>query len=274
MTHGAYAEQVLAILEEATGISGTTHLTEGRAFPSGMAFLPGAAVKFPDDSVVTADRVGMWVEGGHVCMSMWPGELQPQYKRLYSDPRKIEALGTLSHERGWQLNSNFHLAHRFAAPQQRWYPRRRLAGREYVRQWIDDFRDGRAGGRTRAQLEDPGFLQWLVERGYAADTELTTLDAWLSSKSPGIQIHIRPSVEVLRTWQLPFAVAPGPRAGFVAEVRQAIDQVLAALGEPELKKVCVGEASRRAGGAAAPDGSATQMEACPTCHIDHAGECY
>jgi hypothetical protein len=140
LTYGHHLEQVLEILEEATGISGKVHPTDGVAFPSGLPFLPGAAVKFPENRVVAPDRVGMWVDGGNTCMSMWPCELQPQYKRVYSDPKKVEALIALAHEPGWQLNSNFHLAYRFAAPQQRWYPRRHLAGPAYVRQWIDDLR--------------------------------------------------------------------------------------------------------------------------------------
>jgi O-acetyl-ADP-ribose deacetylase len=67
----------------------------------------------------------------------------------------------------------------------------------YVRQWIDDFRVGRAGGRTREQIEDTGFRRWLMERGYAQDIELATLDDWLNSRPLGIQFQIRPSVQVL-----------------------------------------------------------------------------
>ncbi|KUI43887.1 hypothetical protein AU198_25530 [Mycobacterium sp. GA-1199] len=38
-----------------------------------------------------------------------------------------------------------------AGPLQRWCPRRNLPGSSYVCQWIDDFREGRARGRSREE---------------------------------------------------------------------------------------------------------------------------
>jgi hypothetical protein len=273
MTDAHHVRQDLAILEDATHISGRINTTGVMAFPSGIAILPGAWVKFPEGRVVAADRVGMWVDAGNICMSVWPCELQPQYKRVYSDPKKVEALIALGREPSWELNANFHLAHRFAAPEQRWYPGRHLAGPAYVRQWIDDFREGRAKGRSREQLQGPSFRRWLVERGYATDPELTTLDEWLNSKSSGIKFHIRPGVQVLRTWKFPTVVAQERRAEFVAEVRRAIDQALTALGEPDLAVLRVEKPTRSLPRRDAGQVGAAEEAACPMCQTVHAGEC-
>jgi hypothetical protein len=224
---------LLAILREATNVSATsTH--GGVASPSGAIFPPGVTAKFPGDQVVTFDRVAMWVVGGDVCLSMCPGELKPQYTRLYSDPAKVEALIALTEQAGWELTANFHLAYPYAQPHLRWYPRPQLSGPKYVRQWVDDFRGGRTRGGSRERVQDASFGAWLVERSYAAEADLTNLDEWLNAKAPRTPIQIRPSVRVTRTWSSQDAAELDRKGEFATEVRAAIDQVLTALREPTL----------------------------------------
>jgi O-acetyl-ADP-ribose deacetylase len=225
------------ILEEATKISATTYKGGGVFTPRGQPLLPGVTAKFPANRVVAFDRVNMWVDGQRVCLGMWPAELKPQYTRVYSDPTKVEALITLVDHAELELHSNFHLAYRFAQPIQRWYPRRRLPGAQYVSQWIDDFRGDCAGARSRDQLADPIFSGWLVERQYAHESELASLDDWLASRPTRQQLHIRPSIEVLRTWPYAYAAEQDHQCEFVAEIREAIDRVLSALDEPALNVI-------------------------------------
>jgi hypothetical protein len=226
-----------AILEEATRIPAKAYNGGGTFTLSGEPNLPGFSVKFPGDQVVAFDRVGMSADGDHVRVGMWPAELKPQYTRVYSDPTKVAALIELENHPGWTLKSNFHLAYRFAQPLQRWYPGRHLPGALYVEQWIDDFREGCAGGRTRDEVADPRFFRWLVERGYARDGELESLDDWLNSKPSRIQLHIRPSIQILRTWPYAEAFAQGRESEFVTEVREAMDRALSALDEPKLNRI-------------------------------------
>jgi O-acetyl-ADP-ribose deacetylase len=107
----------------------------------------------------------------------------------------------------------------------------------YVQQWIDDFRAGCAGARSRDEVADPRFFRWLVERGYARDSELTSLQDWLTSKPSRIQLHIRPGIEARRTWPYADAFAQDRNDEFVVEVREAIDRVLSALDEPKLNLI-------------------------------------
>jgi O-acetyl-ADP-ribose deacetylase len=118
-----------AILEAATRISAKASAGAGVLIPRGEPYLPSATVKFPGERVVAFDRVGMWVDGPHVRLAMWPAELKAQYTRVYSDPAKVEALIDLGTHAGWTLEPNFQLAHRFAQPLQRWYPGRHLPSR-------------------------------------------------------------------------------------------------------------------------------------------------
>jgi O-acetyl-ADP-ribose deacetylase len=226
-----------AILGEATGISASAYKGGGVLTPSGEPYLPGVTVKFPGKRVVAFDRVGMWVDGNHVRLAMWPAELKDQYTRVYSDATKVEAIIDLGNHAGWMLESNFQLAHRFAQPPQRWLPAKHPSGPRYVRQWIDDFREGCAGGRTRDEVADPRFFRWLVKRGYAHESERASLDDWVNSKPPRIQLHIRPGIQVLRIWPYSDAFAQDRKDEFVAEVREAIDRVLFALDEPKLNLI-------------------------------------
>jgi hypothetical protein len=222
------------ILEEAAGSPGRIDRAHGVLEPSGELCMPGVNVQFPEGQVVAIERVAMWADGGNVCLAAWPGEQKPQYERVYSDPKKVEDLIALTGKDGWKLDANFYIGYRNCRPLNRWYPSRHLGGPAYMRQWIDDFDDGWAAARSREKIEDASFRHWLVERDYADDHDLATLDSWLNQWSPNIQFFIRPSARVTRTWPLPDAVSLDGKNKFVGEVRDAVNQVLAALGEEQV----------------------------------------
>lgn len=200
--HGTHlsTSQLRTILERATGLSAEIHKGGGVISPRGKPLLPAACIKFPEDQVFAVDRVNMEVDGENIHLGMWPAEVQTQYTRFYSDPKKVEAVIALADSQGWQVNSNFHIAYWHAQPAHRWYPHLREPA--HVRQWIDDFRRGRARARSRQEVEDPSFRRWLVERGYATESELPTLDDWLNDHPTVKQFFIRPGVQVLRIWPL------------------------------------------------------------------------
>jgi hypothetical protein len=213
------------VLEKATGFSAEVRDVLGHA-----------GVKFPGDQVVAFDRVSLYIDAGNIVLSVWPAELAPQYKRVYSDPKKAEALVSLTDDPAWQVFANFHLAFWRSSGPQRWYPARHLRGPVYVHQWIEDFSDRRAGRRPRDDLKDPSFRQWLVERGYASESEMESLDEW-ANKLPMDKFDVRPSIQVTRSWQFTDAVARDSTGQFTAEVHKAINQILAALDEPKLEDI-------------------------------------
>ena len=87
-----------------------------------------------------------------------------------------------------------------------------------------------------SDLKDPIFRQWLVERGYASESEMESLDEW-ADKLPMDKFDVRPSIQVTRSWQFADAVARDSTGQFTAEVHEAINQVLAALDEPQLEDI-------------------------------------
>ena len=221
-----------SLLQDATGLAGTiTPRSEDPA--TGRKYPPGVNVKLPEDKVTAADRVGMWIEDDAVHLAMWLAELGRQYKHLYRHPDRAESLVRIAVQPGWKLDANFHIGYRFSRSFQRWYPARHLSGTDYVQQWIDDV-DHHAGQRTREQLKSKTFQSWLTERHYAKKKDLDRLNDWIEQKSPGIKFHVRPSVQVVRRWDLPQAAELDTKGEFGYQVKTAIDQILAALDEPTL----------------------------------------
>ncbi|CPZ33568.1 macro domain-containing protein [Mycobacteroides abscessus] len=219
------------VLQWATGLSPKASAVEGTFAPRGDTLSPGVTIKFAAKDVRGADRAALFADGQFVHLGVWPAELQPQYTYLYSDRGRVDALLELDAHAGFTVEPNFQLAHRFAQPLQRWIPTRLLSAEEYLGQWIDDFQSGRAGGRTRDEIADPDFFGWLVERRYARAAEQESLHHWLDGKKAGIQIHIRPGVQIRRTWSYAEAFAVDNQHEFAAQVRKAADQVLIALGQ-------------------------------------------
>ena len=226
-------DRLKTVLEVATQLPGV--FTSGfYNAVSGAPFFPGTNVKFPSDRIKRVDRAAMWVDAGVVNLSMWAGELADQYKRLYNDLDSVNHLIAHSGEGQWELHANFHLAFPFSGSALRWYPQRHLAGAEYVRQSVADYRDGCAGARTRDQVAAPSFWQWLVDRRYAVSTDRATFEAWLVKQPAKRQIHIRPSVQLLSSWTLADATTLDRNGELTSAVRQAIERALSALQEPGL----------------------------------------
>ncbi|SLJ75668.1 appr-1-p processing domain-containing protein [Mycobacteroides abscessus subsp. abscessus] len=222
------------VLQWATGLSPKASAAEGTLVPRGDTLSPGVTIKFAAKDVRGADRAALFADGQFVHLGVWPAELQSQYTYLYSDRARVDALLELDALTGFTVESNFQLAHRFAQPLQRWFPTRLLSAEDYLGQWIEDFHAGRAGGRTHDEIADPGFFGWLAERRYALAAEQESLHHWLDGKKAGIQIHIRPGVQIRRTWSYAEAFAVENEHEFASQVRTAVDQVLTALGRTNL----------------------------------------
>ncbi len=216
------ARRLKAILEKATEFSAEVRDVSGHA-----------GVKFPA-KVVAFDRVSLYIEGDNLVFSVWPAELAPQYKHVYSDSMRAEALIALTQDPAWRVAANLHLAYWRSSAPQRWYPERHLDGPDYIRQWVKDFHDHRAGRRPREDINSPNFRNWLVERKYATQSEMEALDEW-AEKLPMEKFDVRPSIQVTRTWHLADALVKDRTDELVTEVHDAINQVLAALDEPELE---------------------------------------
>lgn len=227
--------RLCSLMQEATGLPGAIY-SEATDPATGQTYQPGVTVKLPEFQITAADRVNMWIEKDSVRLVMFLGEVSRQYKYLYPHRDRVESLVSLTQQPHWDLVANFHIGYRFSRAYQRWYPARHLSGIDYVRQWSDDVKQ-HAGQRSRAQIQSKSFRDWLTKQRYADKSDLDRLRRWIETKSPGIKFHTRPSVQIVRSWDLKQAVKLDQGGRFSLQIEQALNQILAALDEPTVDEL-------------------------------------
>jgi hypothetical protein len=169
---------------------------------------------------------------GNLALFAWPAELKPQAKALYRTDRAQRLVAFTAEHRGlWLAWPNLHLAFRNSPAGQRLYlPRRRdLDLGEYIQRWQgDDF------ARIRAyrydQIRDD-LWPWLREIEYVGREDDQLVDEFLGrlGRRNG---HLRPGIEVQRTWGRADTVDLDRHGALASEVRTAVSELLAALDEP------------------------------------------
>ncbi|MGE2737594.1 hypothetical protein [Mycolicibacterium vaccae] len=213
------------ILEKATGLPAEVRDALGHA-----------GVRFPVDQVSAFDRASLYQDSSNIVLSVWPAELAPQYRSVYSDRRKVENLIALTADPTWQIRRNFHLSFWRASVPRRWYPKGNAPGPEYIRQWLEDFGLQHARRRPREDLRDHAFRSWLTERGYANSDEMDELDEW-ADKLPMDKFDVRPGIQITKSWPYDEALRLDSARLFTEHVRVALDALLIALKEPPLESL-------------------------------------
>lgn len=157
-------------------------------------------------------------------------ELKPKAEALYRTGRAQRLIDFLAaHPGTWQAQPAVHLAFHNAPEAQRLYPHCRLAPADYIRRWSGkDFDQVGAHRRNRIREE---LWPWLRERQYAGSEDDQQLDAFLHRLGRR-DAHLRPSIEVRRTWPWARAVDLDERGALASEVRTAVTELLGALDEP------------------------------------------
>lgn len=216
-------DQLMALLRHATGL--------GEVVPERPP-VTGARVATLDTLIGTksTQRISLQQRDGDLALSTKPAELKPQAKALYRTDSAEQLLDLLARRpEAWRAQPNAHLAFWNAAPGQRLYLSCRLPVTMYVRGWMgDDFAHIRAYHRDEVR---ESLWPWLRERQYAAAEDDQELEEFLNRLGRR-DAHLRPSIEIWRTWPWAYAVEADDRGALAGEVRTAITELLTVLGEP------------------------------------------
>ena len=221
---------LMALLREATG------LAEVRPRPP-----YGAEVLLADlIGTKSTQRVALERQGDGLRLTTWPAELKGQALAFYGTTRAERTL-RLDPSDGWYVKPNPHLAFRGAlTAAQRLHTSCQLEPAEYLRQWVkDDLEHVRAYAPEEVREE---LWPWLEERGYASSEDAGELDRFLDElgRRPA---HLRPGVRIYCEWRWEQAVEldeaglRGERSQLAGLIRDAIEELLAALKEPPLPVV-------------------------------------
>lgn len=209
------ARRLRACLTEATGLAvvpGQMH-----AKLAGTTCLQRAELNQDDDFSIV--------------LMTWAAELVDQARHLYRSEDRIRRLLALAVQPGWRIDPNPHLAFFRSAPERRAYFSCQLTPTHYLGSWSGE--NESFGRYPRDEVEAAEFWQWLLDAGYAHPGDRERLDEVLAENQS--KFDLRPSVQIIRAWSWDDAQYLDDKEGrFAAEVRVALDQVLAALDEPSV----------------------------------------
>jgi hypothetical protein len=182
----------------------------------------GASLLLADAHVVKL--AGLESDGAtQVRLRLFPGDTLEQAKILYSGSDRVCRLLSLR-EHGWEIWTNFHFGH--TAKGFAW-TNGSLGVDEYVSYWLGHID---AAGQIRRKGWK-GYFDGLIELGIASESDREAFDRDFvatkrSSATP------RPGLGVERQWSFEFAAELDRVQRFGSVVRDSINTVLDALGEP------------------------------------------
>jgi len=193
--------------------------------PSGsFAMLKGAGVR-------STQRLALGDVGGGVAGFTWPAELVPQAEYLYHGgraPRLLAAAG----DGGWEVDTRPHLAFWNSSPRQRLYMNPTIGPEEYVARWAGT--DGRQIGQHDPSTIRAELWPWLLERGFASHKDDPELGLFLGrlGQRPA---HLRPGLRLLRHWGRDDVTALRANGKLANEIRSAVNCLLLAVDDPQLR---------------------------------------
>lgn len=171
----------------------------------------------------------MW--GDDLVIAVWPGELQDQARNLYGSDRAAALLRFAEETTRWFAEPRPHLAFHTSAPRQRVYLTPTIGLDEYVQQWSGGDLE-HVHAYSLAELRDD-LWPWLLARGYASPADAHELPRF--ERSLGRRaVHLRPGVCAWHPWSLTRAEELDDRGTLASEIRDALTDLLTAIGEPPL----------------------------------------
>ncbi len=187
--------------------------------------------------VSSLQRAALDIEDERLTLHLWPGELKAQAEHLYSVGHAESLCGLLEEQPGaWQVQPQPLLGFRNAPVRTRVYLTCRLDPAEYARRWEgEDWK--RVGAHHRNHIL-PDLWPWLLERGYASESDRTRLDPFLHALGRRFA-HLRPSIHVSRSWTWEEAERLDDEGLLPGEIRTALNSVLGLLDEPQIPSVGV-----------------------------------
>jgi hypothetical protein len=180
---------------------------------------------------VSIQRAALDIDDERLVLHLWPGELKAQAEHLYAAGH-AERLCELDDGGPWRVEPQPLLGFRNAPKRTRVYLTCTLDAREYARRWQgEDWSHVGSHHRDTIRTE---LWAWLLQRGYASPGDAERLDPFLHALGRRFA-HLRPSMHVSRSWSWEEAEKLDDDGLLAGAIGDAIDRVLAVLGEPPLQ---------------------------------------
>jgi hypothetical protein len=181
---------------------------------------------------VSIQRAALDIDDDRLVLHLWPGELKAQAEHLYAAGHAERLCELVDEDARWRVEPQPLLGFRNAPKRTRVYLSCTLDALEYARRWQGE--DWSHVGSHHRQTIRTELWPWLLERGYASPEDAERLDPFLHALGRRFA-HLRPGMHVSRSWSWQEAEKLDDEGLLVGEIREAIERVLAVLGEPPLQ---------------------------------------
>jgi hypothetical protein len=181
---------------------------------------------------VSIQRAALDIDDEQLVLHLWPGELKAQAEHLYAAGHAERLCELAARNERWRVEPQPLLGFRNAPKRTRVYLSCTLDALEYARRWQGE--DWSHVGSHHRQTIRTELWPWLLERGYASPGDAERLDPFLHALGRRFA-HLRPGMHVSCTWSWEEAQKLDDDGLLAGEIRDAIDRVLAVLGEPALQ---------------------------------------
>jgi hypothetical protein len=181
---------------------------------------------------VSLQRAALDIDDDRLVLHLWPGELKAQAEHLYAAGHAERLCELETADGRWRVEPQPLLGFRNAPKRTRVYLSCTLDAIEYARRWQGE--DWSHVGSHHRQTIRTELWPWLLERGYASPQDGERLDPFLHALGRRFA-HLRPGMHVSRSWSWEEAEKLDDEGLLMGEIREAIERVLAVLGEPPLQ---------------------------------------
>ena len=181
--------------------------------------------------VSSLQRAALDIEDERLTLHLWPGELKAQAEHLYSGGHAESLCELLDESGAWRVQPQPLLGFRNAPVRTRVYLTCGLDAAEYARRWQGE--DWKQVGAHHRNHILPELWPWLLERGYASESDHARLDPFLHALGRRFA-HLRPTIHVSRSWGWEEAELLDDEGLLGGEIRTALNRVLGLLEEPQI----------------------------------------
>jgi hypothetical protein len=186
--------------------------------------------------VASLQRAALDIEEERLTLHLWPGELKAQAEHLYAGGHAGSLCELLDEEEpgAWKVRPQPLLGFRNAPVRTRVYLTCDLDPAEYARRWQGE--DWKQVGAHHRNHILPTLWPWLLERGYASESDHARLEPFLHALGRRFA-HLRPTIHVSRSWEWAQAERLDDEGKLPSEIHKALNRVLGLLEEPSIPPV-------------------------------------
>jgi hypothetical protein len=186
------------------------------------AMLPG---------VQSTQRLALAEFDGRLEVALWPGELTAQAQYLYGN-RKGTAIVAAARSRGWTALAAPQIAFFNSRPTQRLYLNTNIDAADYAARWENG--DLAFVGQYPRETVRSELWPWLLERGYAEQTDTAVFDEFVATCLGRRPAHLRPGLRLRGSWTAEDVRALGGETNAVKSIQADVNAILGAADEPPL----------------------------------------